>query len=174
METPRPLRVFVDANVLIRGITFPRYPYEILRLAASHRITLVISPSVLADARHYLSVLFPDHLPKLDALLAAAAVEIVNDPTREEVYEHENLVRDFADVPVVLAAAKAHVDYLVSTDTDLTDLDTSTEALRRWLDPAKVVRVGTFLNQVMGWSHDALAAIARRRWSDITGDYWTR
>jgi len=174
MEPPRPLRVFVDANVLIRGITFPRYPYEVLRLAAQHKITLVISPSVLADARHYLSALFPDHLPKLDALLAAAMVEIVADPTREEVSAHRNLVRDIEDVPVVLSAAKARVDYLVSTDTDLTDLDASTEALRQLLDPGKVIRVGTFLNQIMGWSHDALTSIGRRRWDDLRGDAWAR
>ena len=101
-------------------------------------------------------------------------VEIVSDPTRDEVYEHRNLMRDFEDVPVVLAAVKARVDYLVSTDADLTDVGESTEALRHLLDPAKVVRVGAFLDQVMGWSHDALAAVARRRWSDIKGDDWTR
>lgn len=66
MEPPKLLRIFVDANVLIRGITFPRYPYEVLRLAAQHKIALILSPSVLADVRHYLSTLFPDHLPKLD------------------------------------------------------------------------------------------------------------
>ncbi len=65
MDTPRRLRVFVDANILIRGITFPRYPYEILRLAARHVIVLVVSPSVLADARRYLSLLFPEHLAQV-------------------------------------------------------------------------------------------------------------
>ena len=174
MEPQKPLRVFVDANVLIRGITFPRYPYEVLRLAAQHKITLVVSPSVLADARHYLSALFPDHLPKLDALLTAALIEVVNDPTREEVSAHRGLVRDIEDVPVVLAAARAHVDYLVSTDTDLTDLGASTETLRQMLEPGRVVRVGTFLNQVMGWSHEALTSISRRRWVDLKGDTWGR
>jgi len=164
----------VDANVLIRGITFPRYPYEVLHLAAQHKITLVISPSVLIDARRYLSTLFPDHVPKLDALLSTAAVEIVEDPTREEVLAHRNLVRDIKDVPVVLAAANAKVDYLVSTDTDLTDLDASTEALRQILAPGKVVRVGVFLNQVMGWSHEALTTISRRRWDDLDGGAWAR
>ena len=174
MEPLKPLRVFVDANVLIRGITFPRYPYEVLRLAAQHKITLVISPSVLADARHYLSALFPDHLPKLDALLTAALVEVVDDPSREEVSAHRKLARDIEDVPVVLAAAQAQVDYLVSTDTDLTDLDESTEALRQFLAPAKVVRVGTFLNQIMGWSHEALTSIDQRRWDNLKGDVWAR
>jgi predicted nucleic acid-binding protein len=174
MEPPKPLRVFVDANVLIRGITFPRYPYEVLRLAAQHRITLVVSPSVLADARHYLSALFPDHLPKLDALLTAALVEVVDDPTHEEVSAHHCLVRDVEDVPVVLAAAKAHVDYRVSTDTDLTDPGMGTEALRQILEPGKVLRVGSSLNQVMGWSHEALTSISRRRWVDLKGDTWGR
>ena len=63
MERPRRLRVFADANVLIRGVTFPRYPYEILRLAARHKIILVLSPLVLDDARRYLAELFPEHLP---------------------------------------------------------------------------------------------------------------
>ena len=60
-------------------------------------------------------------------------VKIVSDPTRDEVYEHRNLVRNFEDVPVVLAAVKARVDYLVSTDTDLTDVGDSTEGLRHLL-----------------------------------------
>ena len=169
--TPR-LRVFVDANILIRGITFPRYPYEVLRLAAQHKIILIVSPSVLADARHYLTALFPAHLPKLDALLAIAAVEIAADPTAEEVSAHHNLVRDFKDVPVVLAAARAHVDYLVSTDADLTDTDESTQDLRTMIAPGQVLKVGVFLNQVMGWSHDALEAISRRQWRDIQSRVW--
>jgi predicted nucleic acid-binding protein len=57
--------VFVDANILIRGVTFPRYPYEVLRLAAQHKLILVLSPSVLSDARHYIAELFPEHAPKL-------------------------------------------------------------------------------------------------------------
>ncbi len=68
MDTPRRIRVFVDANILIRGITFPRYPYEILRLAARHTIVLVVSSSVLADARHTLHLLFPEHLPKMKCM----------------------------------------------------------------------------------------------------------
>lgn len=172
MEPPAQPRVFVDANVLIRGITFPRYPYEVLRLAAQHKIILIISPSILADARYYLTALFPAHLPKLDALLAIAAVEIAADPTLEEVAANRNLVRDVKDVPVVLAAAKASVDYLISTDADLTDADESTEALRALIAPGKVLKVGVFLNQVMGRSHDDLEAISRRQWREIQGRAW--
>ena len=172
MEEPRRHRVFVDANVLIRGVTFPRFPYEVLRLAARHEIVLVISPSVLDDVRYYVGQLFPDHVDKLEAFLATALVEIVDEPTLEEVKANHDLVRDIDDVPVVLAAAKAKVDFLVSTDADLTDVDESTEKLRQMLAPGKVMRVGSFLNKVMGWSHEALEAISRRHWGDVKGEIW--
>lgn len=165
-------RVFTDANVLIRGVTFPRFPYEILRLAAKHEIVLVVSPSVLDDVRHYVGELFPDHLPTLEAFLATALVEIVDEPTPEEVDANRDLVRDVDDVPIVLAAAKAKVDFLLSTDADLTDVDESTKKLRQALAPGKVMRLGTFLNEVIGWSHNELAAISRRRWEDLKEKAW--
>jgi predicted nucleic acid-binding protein len=172
MEETRRHRVFADANVLIRGVTFPRFPYEVLRLAARHEIVLVLSPSVLGDVRYYVGELFPDHVDKLEAFLATALVEIVDEPTFGEVKANHELVRDIDDVPVVLAAAKAKVDFLVSTDADLTDVDESTGKLRQMLAPGKVMRVGSFLNEVMGWSHEALEDISRRRWEDLIGGIW--
>jgi len=172
MEEPKQYRVFADANVLIRGVTFPRFPYEVLRLAARHEIVLVLSPSVLDDVRYYVGELFPNHVGKLEAFLATALMEIVDEPTPEEVKANHDLVRDIDDVPVVLAAAKAEVDFLVSTDADLTDVDESTEKLRQMLAPGKVMKVGSFLNEVMGWSHETLEAISRRRWGDVQGEIW--
>jgi hypothetical protein len=61
---------------------------------------------------------------------------------------------------------------LVSTDADLTDTDESTQALRTMIAPGKVLKVGVFLNQVMGWSHDDLEAISRRQWREIQRRVW--
>ena len=160
-------RVFADANILIRGVTFPRFPYEILRLAAQRKITLIVSPSVLDDVRHYLAELFPEHLPKLEAFLALANVETVAEPTKAEIESQRNLVRDFEDVPVILAAIRARVDYFVSTDADFTDENDSTEKLRGLLVPGKVMKPGVFLSQVIGWTHEQLDAISRRGWKEI-------
>jgi hypothetical protein len=83
MDIPRRLRVFVNANILIRGITFPRYPFEIPRPAARHTMVLVVSPSVLADARRYLTLLFPEHLPTSDGFLAIALNGVGNGYLRQ-------------------------------------------------------------------------------------------
>jgi len=142
MVANRKPRVFVDANVLIRGITLPRYPYEVLRLGTEGKITLVTSSLVLADVRYYLARLFPDSLANFQAFLSVAAVEVVSDPDPSEVWANQRLVRDVKDVPVVLAAAAAGVDYLLSTDADLTDDDESTTGLRLHLQPAQVMPRG--------------------------------
>jgi putative PIN family toxin of toxin-antitoxin system len=162
-------RVFLDANVWIRGVTFPRFPYEVLQHAARKEIVAVVSPLVLDSVHLYIRERFPEHEQALDALLQLLALEIVPDPSAERVAAHAGLVPDHKDIPVALAAIEAQAQYLVSTDRDLTDVDDTTAELRRHLKP---MAVGTFLHEVMGWSHEALAAIERRRWSDLERPFW--
>jgi predicted nucleic acid-binding protein len=162
-------RVFLDANVLIRGITLPRFPYEVLRHAARRDFIPVFSPLVLDSAHRYVGEMFPEHRSALDVLLRLLDHELALDPTPDEVSAHAGLVRDAKDVPVALAAIQARVDYLVSTDRDFTDVDDTTVELRRHLVP---IQVGSFLRQVMGWSSQQLSAIERRRWSDLEQPFW--
>ena len=162
-------RVFLDANVWIRGLTFPRFPYEVLRHAARNEIKAIVSPLVLDSVHLYIREKFPEHQAALSALLELLDLEVVPDPPAERVAAHMDLVRDPKDVPVALSAIEAHGQYLVSTDKDLTDVDETTVELRRHLTPRAV---GTFLHEVMGWSHEALAAIERRRWSDLEHPFW--
>lgn len=51
MAEAEPLRVFLDANVLIRGVTLPRFPYEVLRHASLGDFVMVVSPLVLESVR---------------------------------------------------------------------------------------------------------------------------
>lgn len=162
-------RVFLDANVWIRGVTFPRFPYEILRHAARREIVAIVSPLVLDSVRLYIREQFAEHEVALDALLELLDLEIAPDPPVEMVAARAGLVRDPKDVPVALAAIEAQAQYLVSTDRDLTDVDDSTAELRRHLKP---MAVGAFLHEVMGWSHESLSAIERRRWSDLEHPFW--
>jgi putative PIN family toxin of toxin-antitoxin system len=162
-------RVFLDANILIRGVTFPRFPYEVLQHAARKEIVAVVSPLVLDSARFYVRERFPDHQRALEALLELLDLELAPDPPLADVEAHAGLVRDLKDVPVALSAIAANAEYLVSTDRDLTDTDHTTAELRRHL---KAVSVGTFLQEVMGWSHESLSAIERRTWSDLERPFW--
>lgn len=163
------LRVFLDANILIRGITFPRFPYEVLRHASRRDFVPIFSPLVLDSARYYVRERFPQHFAALEMLLELLDYELAPDPPPEQVAAHPNLVRDVKDIPVALSAIEAGADYLVSTDRDFTDQDETTAELRQHLNCKKV---GSFLREVIGWTTRELSAIERRRWSDLQRPFW--
>ena len=143
----------------------PRMPYELLVLAARKEITLVLSPQVIGDVQTCVAQKKPEHLAKLESFLATVKYELAPDPSPEEVAAHAALVRDASDIPVVLAAATANVDYLITTDPDLTNEETVKRARERL--GLRILRVGQFLDKVMGYSHDALTAISQCRWEDL-------
>jgi len=143
----------------------PRMPYELLALAARGEITLVLSPQVIGDVQTYVAQKKPEHLTKLEDFLATVKYELVPDPSPGEVAAHATLIRDASDIPIVLAAATANVNYLITTDPDLTNEETAKRVRERL--GLRILRVGQFLDKVMGYSHDALAVISQRRWEDL-------
>jgi predicted nucleic acid-binding protein len=162
---PRPdVRVMVDANVLLAGVVFPRWPWEILRHAVRGDFCLVLCPYVIHQARRRIAQRFPEFLASFDEFLAHCPHELLPDPAPEDVQAHAGLVRDVTDIPVALAAIVARVDYLVSEDKDLTVVDETTKVLRRHVQP---LISGTFLRQVMNWSSEELEAVRRRMWDEI-------
>lgn len=166
MPRPRPdVRVMLDANVLLAGVVFPRWPWEVLRHAVRGDFGLVLCPYVIRQARRRIAQRFPEFLKPFEEFLAHCPHELVPDPAPQDVEAHIHLVRDETDVPLALAAIQARVDYLVTEDKDLTVMDETTEELRRHVQP---LISGTFLRQVMGWTPEELERVRRRTWGDMT------
>ena len=163
---PGKLRVMLDATVLVAGSCWPRWPYEVLRAGIRGEFQLVLCPYVVEQARRVVRTRFPAYGDGLERFLSLAQLELVPDPSPEEVAAHKGLVRDETDVPVVLAALNARVDCLVSEDKDLTAQDDTTAVLREKL----TVRLsGTFLREVLGWGSEELEAVRRRNWGALDG-----
>ena len=162
---------FLDANILIRGVTLPRFPYEVLRHASRGDFAPMLSPLVIDSARLYVQILFPDYVASLEAFLASLRFRLITDPSAEQVAAHPHLIRDPKDVPVALAAINGGAEYFVSADRDFIDIDASTAELRRHLAP---LSPGAFLRRVMGWTSDDLARVERRRWPEVEPPSWQR
>jgi len=154
----------IDANVLLAGVVFPRWPWEILRHALRGDFRLVLSPLVIQQARRRIAKRFPEFLGKFDEFLIRCRCELIPDPSAEDVAAHSDLVRDVTDVPIALAAIRAGVDYLISEDKDLTAKDETTAKLREHIQP---LISGTFLREVMGWTHEELEAVRGRTWEQM-------
>ena len=162
----RPL-VFIDANVLIRGLTLPRLPFEVLRAGVLGQVQLVTSRTTLGRARFYIETRFPTQLERFERFLHTGVIGVVEDPSEGVIRMYPNPVRDEDDVPVALAAIQAGAEYLVSTDPDLTVVDKSTEELRRRIIP---IRPGDFLKEVLGWTSTELSRIEMRTWAALEAE----
>lgn len=164
----RPLRVMLDTTVLVAGSGWPRWPHEVLLAALNGAFELVLCPYLLEEARRVVAKRFPpEHLARLDEFLDETEYTLAPDPTYAELASHAGLVRDAADLPIVIAALNAGVDYLVSEDKDLTSHSVLADFQGRHL---AVVLSGTFLREALGWSSADLERLRSRTWSDVESD----
>ena len=151
----------VDTTVLLAGIIWPRFPYEVLQHALRGDFQLVLCPFVLTQAHRKFREIFPAFTDDFAEFLVDVPYERVSDPISSSVLANQQLMRDITDTPIALAAINAQVDYFVSDDKDCTAPD---QPIHRNLS---ILQTGTFLNEVMGRNRDELDRIKRRTWADI-------
>ncbi len=163
------MRVAVDANVLIAGTVYPRWPYEVLQHALKGDFTLVLSPIVIEEAKRRISISFPGFEQEFDQLLQTVEHEEAPVPSPSDVKKNQRLVRDKKDIPIALSIRKASVDYFVTYDKDFTDEDGTTKEVRRAIPGIMLPPV--FLREVMGWTSEELEQIRYRTWSEVEPTY---
>ena len=122
-DLPEKPRAFLDANVLLAGSAFPRWPYEVLEHAADGDFQPILSPLVIKQARKHLQKRFPEHLSRFEEFIQETEYELAPDPSSEEIEANKSLIRDLSDVSVALAAINVKAEYLVSEDKDFTVQD---------------------------------------------------
>ena len=160
----RTIRVMVDTSVLLSGIVWPRWPYEVLQHSLRGDFQLVLSQIIIREARRIFREKFPTYAQDFEDFLSEYVYEEAPSPSTDEVRANQDLMRDITDVPIALSAIKADVDYFVSEDKDFTARDETTARLHEQLN---VLLSGTFLREVMGWTSEELEVIRGRKWSDL-------
>jgi predicted nucleic acid-binding protein len=125
----------------------------------------VLSALVIEEANVHIQTIDARQLPRFERFLADCQVELIADPTCEQVQQQRDLVRDASDIPIALAAMNAKVEYLVTYDRDFTDLDPTTAKVRQAIPGILLPPV--FLREVMGWTSEQLEAIRYREWADL-------
>ena len=149
MSHPRPLRLFLDSNVLTGGLIATwGLDKAILSLCAARICRLVLAKYVQAEVEENLltrAASFPAKqaqqiLDDYVKLLKLTKPEIIPLPVVEEVNRSRHLIRHAADVPVLLSAIAAQPDWLLTHNTDHF---TPTVALRTGL---RIATPGGFFN----------------------------
>ena len=109
------IRTFLDASVLFAAVySETGASREIIRRATRGEVSLVATRLVFEEARRNLQEKAPEEAPELERFQGAVEFEMVR-PTKQEVEEAKEYTAT-KDAPIVAAAKRARVDYLVSLD----------------------------------------------------------
>ncbi len=141
--------IFLDSSALIAGaISESGAAHVLLNLGESRDIVLTVSELVIIESERSIARKSPSNLNDLRRLIKSANLQIVRDPSRKEVEAKLYLINDPTDMPILVAAMKAKVDYL------------ATHNRKHFLDNPKVaelsgLRIGT-PGEVLVWLRDNL------------------
>ena len=141
--------IFLDSSALIAGaISESGAAHVLLNLGESRDIVLTVSELVILESERSIARKSPRNIDDLRKLIKATNLQIVQNPSTEEVEANLYLINDPNVVPILLAAMKAKVDYL------------ATHNRKHFLDDPKVsersgLRIGT-PGDVLAWLRDNL------------------
>ena len=141
--------IFLDSSALIAGaISESGAAHVLLNLGESKDIVLTVSELVIWESERSMAKKAPNNLNDLRSLIRSSNLRIIENPSPEEVEANLYLIHDPNDVPILLAAMKAKVDYL------------ATHNRKHFLDDPKVsersgLKIGT-PGDVLAWLRENL------------------
>jgi len=107
--------LFFDSSALVSGIVSSQGAARALLLMAEARLVAVtVSTQVIVESERAIARVAPHALVLFREAVRSSGVRIVHDPPPEQVQAHLDVIARAADVPIVVAAMRAGVDYLVT------------------------------------------------------------
>lgn len=144
------IKLFMDSSALFAGIVSASGAARaLLLLAESGQISIIISEQVVAETERAIARKAPSALNDLRRAILASKASIIRDPPPEHVKLNLALISHAADVPILLAAMDAEVDFLVTLNR------------KHFIDDPGVarrsgLRIGT-PGDSLGWIRDQLS-----------------
>jgi len=116
------MRIFVDTNVIISAILFPRTKIAEVFAVILQRHQLIISNYVIDELKQVFTNKFADKLKILDKFLDTISYELaeVNDPLDNTKYPQ---IRDECDLPILAGAIESKADVLITGDKDFEGIE---------------------------------------------------
>lgn len=110
--------VFLDSSALIAGIVSKQGAARaLLLLGEDEKIIITVSEQVIAEVERNIARKAPRALTFAREIILSANIRVLQDPTADEVGKHLDWISHVADVPILVAARKANVDYLATLNT---------------------------------------------------------
>lgn len=137
------MRVFLDTNILISAILFPKSHVAAFLRAAVERHSIAISTYVLEELYEVFEQKFPSNIADLEQFLADFSYDLIHTPKNLDSVKYPE-VRDPDDLPIIASAILGDCDYLVTGDKDLLAVALSRPKI---LSPAQFIDLADDLEQ---------------------------
>lgn len=140
---------FLDSSVLIAGIISSQGASRtLLLLGEDKKVVIAVSEQVIAEVERNIARKAPKALPFVREILTRINVRIFHDPSVEIVQKHLDWIQHVVDVPILITAVQADVDFLVTLNK------------RHFIDEPKIaevsdLRIGT-PGDALTWVRDQL------------------
>jgi predicted nucleic acid-binding protein len=145
------INLFLDSSALMAGIISAEGAARaLLLLGEDGKIQLTVSEQVIAEIERNLARKAPKAVPFAREMIRTAQVSIMRDPPLDEVRQRMDWISHAADVPILVPAHRAQVDFLVTLNR------------RHFLDDAEVarrsgLRIGT-PGEALAWVREELGS----------------
>jgi predicted nucleic acid-binding protein len=107
--------IFLDSSALIAGIVSDQGAARaLLLLGEDEKIVLTVSEQVIVEIERNIARKAPKALPFVREIILSANVRILRDLPKEEVQKHLDWIGHAADIPILVAASQANVDFLAT------------------------------------------------------------
>ena len=145
------INLFLDSSALMAGlISAEGAARALLLLGEDGVIQLTVSEQVIVEIERNLARKAPRAVPFAREMIRIAKVRILRDPPLDEVRQRMDWISHAADVPILVAAHRDQVDYLVTLNR------------RHFLDDAEVaqrsgLRIGS-PGDALAWVREQLGS----------------
>jgi len=112
------LNLFLDSSALIAGIISSQGAARaLLLLSEDKKVAITVSEQVVAEVERNIARKIPKALKAAREMILHGKFFIVRDPSLSEVLGHQDWIAHPADVPILVAAVNARVDFLVTLNS---------------------------------------------------------
>jgi predicted nucleic acid-binding protein len=142
------IKIFLDSSALMAGIiSNSGASRALLLLGEDEKLLLFVSEQVIVEIERNIARKIPEALPFAREMIRHAKIQIVRDPSKEEVISHLDWISHQADVPVLIAAVRAKAGFLATLN------------VKHFIDDPDVARMSGML---IGTPGDALLWVRKQ------------
>jgi len=110
------LVVFLDASCLVAAVLSPTGgSFRLLQESSKRKIHLATNRYTFEEVHEVLGRKYPQHLSRLEQILAWSRIKIQQDPSAKQVAQYLPII-DPEDAPILAGAVRAKAQFLVTLD----------------------------------------------------------